>query len=880
MATPTTNFVPVSGVDPLATGEGVYLVWGEKWGGGVGSGVTLTYSFPVGTASFETGYSEWNSWGQLSLVERTAVRDGLAVWSDSADVDFVQIADNSKTVGELRFAYTDGASGENAHAYYPSGRPSAGDVWFNRSSFNLDGDTNVQPGSYDYLTILHEIGHALGLKHSFQGPYPIPAELDSSLYSIMSYTASPWSSVEDNYATFHPTTPMYYDLLAIEALYGENSNVNAGNDVYAFNDGTRYWQAINDAGGQDIIVYNGVENSTINLNPGRFSAISERIYFNGGSTRATVTIGPGVVIEAARGGSGSDVLIGNAVANVLNGALGADHMQAGAGNDIYVVDNAGDVVDETRPGSSGIDTVQSSISFDLANTSSVLGSVENLALLGTGAISGRGNALGNVITGNAGSNVLNGAFGADTMRGLAGNDVYIVENVGDVVNESPAGSAGIDTVQSAVSFSLVNSARVQGAVERLTLLAAGNINGTGNILNNLITGNAGDNVLTGGAGADTMRGLAGNDVYVVDNAGDVVNEGLAGSSGIDTVQSSISFDLANPTSVLGSVEALALLGTGDINGTGNALNNLITGNAGSNVLDGGVGADAMRGLAGNDVYVVDNSGDVVDESRASSSGIDTVLSSISFNLANPVSVLGSVEDLTLLGTGAISGRGNALSNVITGNAGSNVLNGAFGADTMRGLAGNDVYIVDNARDVVNESLAESGGIDTVQSAVSFSLVNSARVQGAIEYLTLLGAGNINGTGNIIGNVITGSAGDNVLNGGLGSDVLTGGAGHDVFVLSSAPNAVSNVDRITDFNALEDTIALGGAVMPALGGTLALGSFWMSDTGLAHDGDDRIIYDPVSGWLNYDSNGNAVGGSVHLATLTANLALDSGDFLVA
>ena len=88
-------------------------------------------------------------------------------------------------------------------------------------------------------------------------------------------------------------------------------------------------------------------------------------------------------------------------------------------------------------------------------------------------------------------------------------------------------------------------------------------------------------MLNGAAGADNLRGRAGNDVYVVDNAGDIVNESLAGSTGIDTVQSSIGFSLANTTRVLGSVEYLALLGSGNINGTGNALANVLTGNTGT-----------------------------------------------------------------------------------------------------------------------------------------------------------------------------------------------------------------------------------------------------------------------------------------------------------
>lgn len=270
MATPTRNFVPVTVVDPNATGAGAYLIDGTKWGGGLGSGVTLTYSFPTGYAYYDPNYSydsEWSSWYQLSTGERAAVRSALSAWAGTANVKFVEVADNSATVGELRFTYTQNVSPNSAaHAYLPSNHPTGGDVWFSWYDFNPNGNPTVPQGTFDYLTILHEIGHALGLKHSFESPNAIPANLDNYFYTVMSYTASPLSN--DNYASFYPTTPMYYDLVAIQALYGKNTTINAGNSTYTFNDGTRYWQAINDAGGHDTIVYNGVENSSINLNPG------------------------------------------------------------------------------------------------------------------------------------------------------------------------------------------------------------------------------------------------------------------------------------------------------------------------------------------------------------------------------------------------------------------------------------------------------------------------------------------------------------------------------------------------------------------------------------------------------------------------------------
>ena len=531
---------------------------------------------------------------------------------------------------------------------------------------------------------------------------------------------------------------------------------------------------------------------------------------------------------------------GNALDNVITGNAGINTLTGGAGNDSYIVQNTADVV--TEAASAGTDTVQSSVSYTIG------ANVENLTLTGTDAISGTGNTLDNVITGNAGVNILAGG---------TGNDTYIIQDAGDIVTE--AASAGTDTIVSSVSYT------ISANVENLTLAGTANLSGTGNTLNNVIVANAGDNLLdggagtdtvsyaaalsgvtvslavttaqaTGGSGADTLTGFenltgsafndtltgsagtnvltggAGDDIYVIQDATDVVTE-LAGQ-GTDTALSSVTYTIG------ANVENLILTGTAAINGTGNALDNAITGNSGVNTLAGG---------AGNDTYIVQNTTDVVTE--AASAGTDTVQSSVTYTLGS------NVENLTLTGTDAISGTGNTLDNILTGNAGVN---------TLAGGTGNDTYIIQNTTDVVTE--AASAGTDTIVSSVSYTI--SANV----ENLTLTGSANLNGTGNTLNNVITANSGDNVLDGGTGTDTVSyaaalAGVTVSLAVTTAQATGGSGTETLAGFenltgSAYNDTLT-GAAGANVLTGGAGNDTYVVQDTAdvvteLANEGTDRVL----------------------------------------
>ncbi|EGF93612.1 hemolysin-type calcium-binding repeat 2 copies family protein [Asticcacaulis biprosthecium C19] len=470
--------------------------------------------------------------------------------------------------------------------------------------------------------------------------------------------------------------------------------------------------------------------------------------------------------NAIYGNTGVNSLIGGGGHDVLDGGAGADVLTGNTGDDTYYVDNAGDNVVEAN-GEGTADIIYSSVTYSLGGRY-----IESLLLTGSANINGTGNSLNQTIVGNTGDNTLTGLGGADYLDGGAGgidaliggtgDDTY-VNGTGDTITENA--SEGIDTVRSGITATL-------GAnLEVLILTGVANINGTGNTLDNALYGNDGDNVLSGGTG---------NDSYYVQNAGDTISE--ASNAGTDSVFSWVTYSIAGK-----QIENLTLTGAVALNATGNNLANVLTGNTLANTLDGsgghdrldgGAGIDTLIGGTGNDTYVVDDPTDTLTE--LAGQGADSVEAWTTYTLG------AEVENLTLMGSAAISGTGNALNNVLTGNSNSNILTGGLG---------NDTYYIQNTGDNVVELSGE--GTDTIYSTVTYSL--SGRYA---EAIILTGSANVNATGNSLTNSLTGNSGNNTLNGKGGADNLTGDLGSDLFLFETA----SGADTVTDFSAAQnDTI---------------------------------------------------------------------------
>jgi Ca2+-binding RTX toxin-like protein len=545
-------------------------------------------------------------------------------------------------------------------------------------------------------------------------------------------------------------------------------------------------------------------------------------------------------------------------------------------------------------------------------------------------------SLRDVASGNAGNDTFQGggldAFtndtidgGADSDRILATGDISLVDTTLTSIEEieylfpSPALSVTVraDQIGAGLASNLVVDFSANSTADKFRVEMRG---ATSVDLSQLQVFDffpdapEGDRIIVlGDDDSETIRGTSVRDELFGTGGNDVLEGGLGG----DYLSGGLGSDRASYANAAAGVVAALLspaTNTGEAAGdtfasienlTGSAFADKLTGTNSTNSLIGGADSDTVIGLGGDDNLFGQDGNDVLNggagaDNLSGGAGSDratyeTAAAGVVAALLSPATNTGdaagdtyaSIESLTGSAFGDRLTGTNSINSLI-GGAGSDKIFGLGGDDNLFGQDGNDVLVGGAGADALsggNDS--DTASYETAAAGVVASLttpaVNTGDAAGdtysSIENLTGSTLGDVL-TGNSVANKIAGGSGSDSINGRGGSDTLTGNAGNDSFVFDTTLGA-GNVDTIGDFNVANDTIRLDNAIFDAIAGvgTLTAAQFVANASGTAADANDRIVYETDTGKLFYDINGNAVGGSIQFATLTAGLALTNADFVI-
>lgn len=688
------------------------------------------------------------------ITQFQAVYDAIAAVTNlnftitqDANADFLVAIDDDELLGSL-----DGKMG-------PPGEENEGEAIFDGHDIVRGPGGALDAGGYDFMVVVHETLHGLGLSHPHDngGGSPIMDGVDDAfgdygsfnlnqgVFTAMTYnngyfTGTDGSQPDDNLIFGYEMGPMALDIAVLQAAYGANTTTATGDNIYALpdqNDSGTGWTSIWDAGGEDTLLYEGTSDvvldlraATLQYEEGGGGFVSAAYGIAGG-----YTIANGVVIENASAGAGDDTLTGNDAANTLTAADGADTLSGGAGDDTL----NGGAGDDLMNGGAGSDSFASMpgdgddviedfdpfmdvLVFDGFDTSQSQGNPSNIQ---------------EFLAANA------EVDGTDLTITLgAGHSVRLI----DVINEEdPEGSI----------------ATIAEAITGLEFEDQGTPSEEPTEGDDLLFGTDGDDRIDALGGNDTVNGAGGEDTLLGSDGDDVLNGGddndeLIGKNGADTLDGGFGNDEVHG----GSDDDLVNGGQGNDRMSGGKGNDVLNGGAGRDNVAGDAGDDTLFGDDGNDTLKGDAGNDVLN----GGAGRDRILG-------------GKDDDEANGGTGNDKLYGNDGNDLLRGDAGNDKAYGGIGDDSLEGGSGNDQLFGEDGHDELNGD----DGNDKLYGADGDDML-------------------IGGNGN---DLLVGGAGADTLIGGAGNDAMAGGDDADLFVIGGEEGH----DKIFDFAYGEDLINL-------------------------------------------------------------------------